>query len=49
MLLGIVKRGPNEDALTPLEAAAGDVCVGDPVHGGVETIRNRTRVHGRIR
>jgi hypothetical protein len=33
MLLGIVKRRPNEDALLPLEAEAADVCVGDPGHG----------------
>ena len=33
MLLGIVKRRPNEDALLPLEAVAADVCVGDPGHG----------------
>jgi hypothetical protein len=30
MLLGIERKEPNEDALTPLEAAASEVCVGDP-------------------
>jgi hypothetical protein len=33
MLLGIVKRRPNEDVLLPREAVAADVCVGDPGHG----------------
>ena len=33
MLLGIERRRPNEDAPGPLEAARGDVCVGDPGHG----------------
>jgi hypothetical protein len=46
MLLGIVKRGPNEDALLPLEAAAGDVCVGDPGHDSIQATRRRAVSQG---
>jgi hypothetical protein len=55
MLLGIVKRRPNEDALLPLEAEAADVCVRDPGHGsGKDTgagalpqMKMRNRCHQR--
>ena len=49
MLLGIVKRGPNEDALPPLEAAGCDVCFGDPGHDATEAIKNWSHVRGSFR